>query len=539
MTQPATAPLRLVAYLRDSGGTEQDFSLEQQEAAIRAWCDQRGHQLTAIFKDEAVSGGSTVGRHGFEAMLQHLRTPGCTDQGLVIWKYNRFARDFDDAAYYKADLRRRGYTIHSLNDTIPEGSDGRLFEAAIDWMNQRYREDMGKDIRRGIYHMVRTYGGVPAQPPPGFTRQRLVLGKHRDGSPHIVHKWTPDPEQAPAVIKAWQLKARGATHRHIHQVTGLFKNSNSFSDFFRNPIYVGELHYGAGPDKIIIPDYCPPLIDRATWEKVQTINHKNARQRGQAMRSEPGRPNVDHPRRVGSRYLLSGLLHCAECGYLMSGSRSTNSYGKLYHHYLCHSRKDRYQVECSNRMLPRDQFDQQVAAATMDFLQHPALLQKLTALANEKKRFHHQVRLRLEALESERIGIEARAENLLAAIEASGHTPRLLERLKNLEVHQKELDLQIAEFREIPEPEPLTPEQISKALRLLAGELAKEPLQAKPILRGLIKKVTALRQGRSVTGDIEFFLPEKVLSMMHAPSRRAMPTIWIAAVAACCALVPP
>src|SRR3972149_958560 len=157
MTLPATA--RLVAYLRDSGGAEQDLSLAQQEAALRSWAAQRGHSLTQVFRDEAISGGSTVGRQAFEAMLRHFRSADCADHGLLLWKYNRFARDFDDAQFFKADLRRRGYAIVSMNDAVPEGADGRLVEAPIDWVDQRYLEDMGKDIQRGLYHLVRQYGG--------------------------------------------------------------------------------------------------------------------------------------------------------------------------------------------------------------------------------------------------------------------------------------------------------------------------------------------------------------------------------------------
>ncbi len=36
----------------------------------------------------------------------------------------------DDAQFHKADLRCRGYVIHSLHDTIPDGLEGLLLEVA-------------------------------------------------------------------------------------------------------------------------------------------------------------------------------------------------------------------------------------------------------------------------------------------------------------------------------------------------------------------------------------------------------------------------
>jgi DNA invertase Pin-like site-specific DNA recombinase len=55
-----TTNIYYAAYLRDSGGEEQELSIEQQEKEIRAWCLEKGYILTAIFKDEARPGSSTV-----------------------------------------------------------------------------------------------------------------------------------------------------------------------------------------------------------------------------------------------------------------------------------------------------------------------------------------------------------------------------------------------------------------------------------------------------------------------------------------------
>src|SRR5512139_1237244 len=105
----------VAAYFRDSGGEEQDQSISQQENVFRTWCADHGLAVGAVFRDAARPGSSVGGRQAFHDMMFHFRN-GAPEAGLVIWSYSRFARDFDDPQFYRADIRRRGYLFYSLND---------------------------------------------------------------------------------------------------------------------------------------------------------------------------------------------------------------------------------------------------------------------------------------------------------------------------------------------------------------------------------------------------------------------------------------
>jgi DNA invertase Pin-like site-specific DNA recombinase len=126
VTGPFSPGQSVVFYARDSGGDAQELSVPQQLAAFHAYCAASGLVPGPIFQDIARPGSSTIGRDGFHAMMDHFRR-SAPEAGLVIWSYSRFARDFDDAAFHRADLRRRGYILHSLTDNIPDGHLGRLF----------------------------------------------------------------------------------------------------------------------------------------------------------------------------------------------------------------------------------------------------------------------------------------------------------------------------------------------------------------------------------------------------------------------------
>jgi DNA invertase Pin-like site-specific DNA recombinase len=254
------------AYLRDSGGMDQDLSIDQQESEVRAWCANNGLILSNIFRDVAISGSSTISRQGFLEMINHFHG-NCPERGLVIWRFSRFARDVDDAQFFKADLRRRGYEIYSIKDQIPDGSTGRLLEAVLDWANERFLEDLSADVRRGQQHLFTQYGALGGYPPPGFVREPFEIGTRRDGRPHMVARWIPDPDpDIRAIIRlAWQMRADGATGADVDRQTHLYQTVRGYYRFFCNALYKGELRFSDH----IFPHYCEPIVDEVTWHRVQ------------------------------------------------------------------------------------------------------------------------------------------------------------------------------------------------------------------------------------------------------------------------------
>src|SRR5687767_3347815 len=102
------------AYLRDSGGPRQGESIDQQEQEVKAYCNRYGLVLTRIFRDEARSGGSDVGRDEFMVMVDAITDKTLRPQGLIIWDFARFARNEIDSSYYKASIRKLGIQIIAM-----------------------------------------------------------------------------------------------------------------------------------------------------------------------------------------------------------------------------------------------------------------------------------------------------------------------------------------------------------------------------------------------------------------------------------------
>lgn len=75
-----------------------------------------------------------------------------------------------------------------------------------------------------------------------------------------------DPQVAPLVIKAFEMKLQGASIRAIAEATGLYSpGSGAWSHFFRNRAYIGEFLF---QDQVFMNVY-PPLVPKELFETVQ------------------------------------------------------------------------------------------------------------------------------------------------------------------------------------------------------------------------------------------------------------------------------
>ena len=479
-------------YLRDSGGEEQDLSIAQQEAVIRDFCAQNSLELVHLFKDEARQGGSTVGREAFDRMMEHF-LGGCPEAGLILWSLARFARNDMDSQLYKIQLRKAGYVIHSMSDNLPEGIYGRLIEYVIDFNNALFREMLSKEVKRGLRHLVREFGAMPGTPPRGFKREAMVIGKKRNGEPRIAHRWIRDEELAPRVRVAWRMRAEGLSYKAIHKATRLFGSKNSYPTFFRNRLYLGELHF----NDLIILDYCEPLIDKATWEAVQ----KRIQPRAVKLAE-------DHPRRAVSQFLLTGLVRCARCRGAMNGDViNTQEVKRRWVYYLCNNRK-RFKT-CDAVRVPQELLETAILDDVVNYVLKPETLRHLREVYEAGRDGEEDgLAMRRSFLEREMRTVRTQVSNLVRAIAATGHNDALLTELGKAQASEKELQASLDELLPLVRPErpPLKLDDLDEAASSLRARLEGEPLETqRAILKGLIQRIEVERQGDEVRIKVIYY----------------------------------
>jgi len=132
-------------------------------------------------------------------------------EAIVLWSFSRFARNLLDAQFYKADLRRRGFQIISMTDDLPGGDLDAIVEALYDWKHEQYLKDLSLNVKRTLHELARQGYSVGGFPPRGYKVQKVRIGTKRNGKPHHVSQWIPDPEWAPKVELAFRLRSEGAS----------------------------------------------------------------------------------------------------------------------------------------------------------------------------------------------------------------------------------------------------------------------------------------------------------------------------------------
>ena len=472
---------RVCGYVRDSGGAGQELSTAQQEERLGEFCREHSLAMTRVFGDAARSGKSAVGRSGFLEMVDYLSS-GAPELGVILWSYSRFSRQYDDAQYYLALIRRSGKLVISITDQVPDNLEGRLLESVYAYRNAKFREELGRDVSRGLRYILDHYGAYPSGPAPtGYLRELIPDVQHRGQARHIT-RIVPDPDRAPFVRRAFEMRAAGASIAELLQALPELNMSRSG---MRRMMY-HEIYTGRYRER---DDFCTPLVDAVTWEQAQKVNGERA-----------GRMGYNHPRRVNSSNVLTGLLRCGRCG-LTFNQRSSQHVQKRYSYYECISYN--HANRCGARRIRSDRLEPLVINLLLD--------QVLTVemLAGFRREIESQAAGKdnsgaLNALRRELSSNRSSITRMIAAIGDAGHSPAMLGELKRLESRQLQLetDVRMAEARrEAKIPVEVDMEIVRAAL--LSGERRDQVR----VLRGFILDGQAELKDRGITGWVEVIIP--------------------------------
>lgn len=491
---------RVIAYLRDSGHEQQELSTERQADEIRAFCAKNGLILLPAYIDTARP-GSSDNRPRLAEMMYALRH-GLPVVGVIVWSSSRFARNSLHAQFYRSEIRKLGYKFHSLTGKNIDGPEAIIFEAVDDYANELYLTNLSLDVKSGLRKLVHQFGCVPGTPPRGFMRQRVEIGRHRDGSPRVAHRWVPDPATAPLVRLAFEMRAAGRSLNEINAATGLYASINSYRTFWPNKLYLGLLEF-AGET---IPNYCEPIVPRETWDAVQE-------RQGHYTRSKHAKSkDFTNPRRAGSRFLLSGLAYCPLCGTEndptpLHGHASTQVNKKRIDSYLCpESRRNR----CQATRISAEALEAAVIRTLREHILQPGNLAALhAAYAGLQARQTAQIAQERKDLETRLDRFRSKIRRTVSAISEHGHSRALLEQLSQLEAQELTIQTRLAQLDRQPTAIPsISESELSQRAQNISEILATGSIiEKQTILRAFIEKITAFRDGDTIRGAITYYYP--------------------------------
>ena len=453
--QPLT-PAALYARV-SSNRQDVDLSVSAQLRALKDYARANGYSVAREYVDEAES-GRVADRPQFREMIEEGSQPKAPFEVILVWKFSRFTRKREHAVAFKSMLRRKGVRVVSITEHADDSPTGKLMEAIIESVDEFYSENLAEDVVRGMREAASRGFFLASNAPFGYKRVKVNDGAKERPTLEV------DPATAPVVREIFEKSLRGSGLKEICKelnergVTNRGKRwyKGTLHYVLRNEAYTGTAVWGKTSkgektqDPVRVEGAWPALVSRGLFEDVQ-----------QAMRERA--PKVRRPARVGSRFLLSGLLKCGVCGrpYSAQGAKSGQ-----FAYYICGTLFREGAGTCSARYLNAPRLETFVVEKIRErILNEETIVALVTLVAEEIDAMAGELSGRLEVVEAELSDVRKRLEKLYEAIETSELTlevlsPRIMSlrhREEQLEAARDDAETQLEQRRvELPNTEEIT-----------------------------------------------------------------------------------
>ena len=347
-----------VIYARYSSDNQREESIEGQIRECTAYAEKNGITVIKHYIDRAFS-AKTDNRPEFQQMIK--------DSGkklfdvVLVWKFDRFARNRFDSANYKMILKKNGVHLISVMEPIAEGSQGILVETLLEGMAEYYSAELSEKVIRG-------------------QTENALKGKCTGGTGTIGYKidedkfYHLDPLTAPLVLEAFQRYDNDdkmveivnfLNDKGVRNMLGGKMTHSSVNTMLKNRRYIGELSFR----DIVVPDAIPAIVPKDLFDRVQKRLAKNKR--------APACGKADE------EYLLTTKLFCGKCGALMFGESGTSATGRTYYYYKCANVKRR--KGCNKKTVQKEWLEELVVRETMKLIQDEAVIDKIVQFSGRKR----------------------------------------------------------------------------------------------------------------------------------------------------------
>ena len=331
-------------------------------------------------------------------------------------------------------LRRKGVRVVSITEHADDSPTGKLMEAIIESVDEFYSENLAQDVVRGMREAASRGFFLGSKAPFGYTRVKVSDGVKERPTLEV------DPAAAPVVKELFQSSLRGNGLMEICKILNDRGVTNRGKRWYKgglhylltNEAYTGTAVWGRtskgekAQDPVRVEGAWPALISRGLFDAVQ-----------EAMRDRA--PKVQRPARVGSRFLLSGLLKCGVCGrpYSAQGAKSGQ-----FAYYICGTLFREGAGTCSARYLNAPRVEDFVVEKIRErILTEETIVELAKLVAEEIDAMAGELSGRLEVIDAELGDVQSRLQRLYEALETSELTLEVLSpRIFSLRHREEQLE---------------------------------------------------------------------------------------------------
>ena len=425
-----------------------DLSVAAQMRALRDYAEKNGYHVAREYIDEAES-GRVADRPQFSKMIDEASKPTAPFKEILVWKFSRFTRKREHAVAFKSMLRRKGIRVVSITENADDSATGRLLEGIIESVDEFYSENLAQEVVRGMREAASRGFWVASRVPYGFSKVMVQDGVKK--RPTLE----PDPATAPVVERIFGMAESGRgilditrtlNDEGIANPTGRLWSKNGIHIILRNEVYTGTLVWGVDAkdkaDPVRMEKAFPAIVSKSQFRRV------NRKLRSRA-------PRKSHPRRVGSTYLLSGLVRCKACNRALSGQDAKS--GK-FAYYVCQSLLKRGSGTCDSPRLNARRFEEKVVGKIRENVLTESNIRALVKMVDEEMDgVAKDQRQKLETIEAELVDVKRRLGRLYDLAETTDldiddFKPRIREhreRQERLEATAQEARTMLSQRREV------------------------------------------------------------------------------------------
>ena len=316
------------------------LSIESQIRELEAVASRLGLKVDEILRESMSA--KAPGRPVFNKLMERAESGEIA--GILCWKLDRLARNPVDGGRIIWSIKNSGLRIVTSGQTYSPEDDNTILMYVEFGMAQKYIDDLGKNVKRGN-HAKLEQGWLPGVAPIGY------INKLDD------HTIIPDPERFQLVRKMWELyMAANSVEKIVKIADGewgfrTFKRKrrgggrlakSSLYRILTSPFYYGLIdRFDRGEKRHYRGSHEPMITEEEFWRVQRML----------------GRPS---PRSQKKHFAYTGLIRCADCGFMVTAEEKTKKSGLVYTYYHC-SRRSR-DVACKNQAVTLAELEGQVSA---------------------------------------------------------------------------------------------------------------------------------------------------------------------------------
>ena len=368
---------------RDDNMDNESNSIQNQKKILQKAAKDKGYTDTIFFVDDGIT-GTTMKRPGFQKMITAIE--GGYISAVFVKDLSRLGRNYIEVGKLTEEFfPQHDIRLVAVSDGVDSDEGEDDFTPFRNIMNEWYAKDISK--KRKIVNKMKGNAGIPlSQPPYGYMK-----------NPDDPRFWVIDPDAADVVRRIYRLALEGngpmqiatalceagilnpSTYRtskgiskggskstleptkwnhttvkkilSLQEYCGDVINFKSYSKSYKMKRRIENPE----ENRAIFLDVHEPIIERTTWEKVQSLH--TTRRRRTTVTQEPS--------------VFSGIMKCPECGGNLNFHFNQNNHDIKF--FSCKNHNSGLR-KCSSTHYIR-----------LDFLEQVVLyeVKRLAAFANE------------------------------------------------------------------------------------------------------------------------------------------------------------